>query len=107
MLVRVTEQAGVAPSGILGTAWLLEDLGGIGVLDGAQATLEFPDPGKAVGSGSCNRFFGPVQISGESIAFGPLGSTRMACVEAVMMQEGGYLKALQTPSGMPSTGPRS
>jgi heat shock protein HslJ len=36
-----------------------------------------------------------VQVSGQSITFGALGSTRMACPEAVMAQEGAYLKALQ------------
>jgi heat shock protein HslJ len=36
-----------------------------------------------------------VRITGESMVFGPLGSTRMACAEAVMNQEGRYLAALQ------------
>jgi putative lipoprotein len=85
-----------APSGSLwGTAWVLQDLGGTAVADQVQATLQFPDEGKVAGSGSCNRFFGSVQVSGQSITFGALGSTRMACAEAVMAQEGAYLKALQ------------
>ena len=75
--------------------WLLEDLAGSGVLDRVQATLAFPQPGKVAGSASCNRFFGPVQMHGESIKLGPLGSTRMACPEAVMNQETKYLQALQ------------
>jgi len=79
----------------VGTAWRLEDLGGAGVVDRVEATLEFPEAGKVVGSGSCNRFFGSVEISGESIRFGPLGATRMACVEAVMNQEAKYLEALR------------
>ena len=36
-----------------------------------------------------------VQVSGQSITFGPLGSTSMACAEAVMNQEAKYLKALR------------
>jgi heat shock protein HslJ len=86
---------GAAPAALWGTAWVLEDLGGAGVLEGVQATLEFPEPGKAAGRGSCNRFFGTVEIAGESLTFGPLGSTKMACDEAVMTQEGRYLEALQ------------
>ena len=82
-------------AGLSGTTWLLEDLGGAGVLDRVEATLEFPETGKVAGKGSCNRFFGSVEISGASISFGPLGSTRMACVEAVMNQETKYLGALQ------------
>jgi heat shock protein HslJ len=95
MLMNAGGQPQAPQDGIWGTSWLLEDLGGLGVVDRVQATLEFPEPGKAVGNGSCNRFFGPVQISGESMTFGPLGSTRKACVEAVMTQESRYLKALQ------------
>jgi len=94
-LVRVAAESDSGSGGLSGTAWRLEDLGGAGVLDRVEATLGFPEAGKVAGSGSCNRFFGTVEISGESIRFGPLGSTRMACVEAVGIQEGKYLKALQ------------
>ena len=73
----------------------LEDLGGAGVIDNSMATLEFPESGKVAGRGSCNRFFGSVEISGESIKFGQLGSTRMACPEAVMNQESRYFQALE------------
>jgi putative lipoprotein len=85
-----------APSGLLGTRWLLEDLGGAGVIDEASATLEFPEPGKVEGSGSCNRFFGTVSIDGTAISIHPLGTTRMACAEAVAMQEVSYIRALQS-----------
>jgi putative lipoprotein len=77
-----------------GTAWRLEDLGGEGALDTVEATLEFPEAGRVAGSGSCNRFFGSVEISGESIRFGQMGSTRMSCEEAVNNQESKYLRAL-------------
>jgi heat shock protein HslJ len=80
---------------LVGTDWLLEDLAGTAVVHGVQATLAFPDAGKVSGNGSCNRFFGSVEISGNIIKFGPLGSTRMACPEPVMDQESKYLAALQ------------
>jgi putative lipoprotein len=83
------------PGGLVGTRWTLEDLAGAGVIDEAMATLEFPEPGKVAGSGSCNRFFGTVSIEGNAIAIGPLGSTRMACAEVVAMQEVNYIRALQ------------
>jgi putative lipoprotein len=83
------------PTGLVGTAWRLEDLAGAGVIDNAQATLEFLDGGKIAGRGSCNRFFGTVEISGSSLRLGPIGSTKMACATAVMDQETKYLKALQ------------
>jgi putative lipoprotein len=81
-------------AGLVGTRWTLEDLGGAGVIDEASATLEFPEPGKVAGSGSCNRFFGTVSIDGNAMSISPLGTTRMACAEAVAMQEVNYLKAL-------------
>jgi len=80
---------------LTGSEWLLEDLGGSGVLDRIEATLTFPSADKVSGNGSCNRFFGPAQIDGEKIELGPLGSTRMSCPEAVMNQETEYLNALQ------------
>lgn len=90
----ITESVG-GTHGLVGTAWRLEDLAGAGVVDRTEATLEFPEAGKVAGNGSCNRFFGTVVISGDSLSFGPLGSTRMSCAEAVGTQEATYLKALQ------------
>jgi heat shock protein HslJ len=88
--------AAVTSAELVGTRWLLEDLGGAGVIDEASATLEFPEPGKVAGSGSCNRFFGTVSIDGTAIAIRPLGTTRMACAEVVAMQEVSYIRALQS-----------
>ena len=78
-----------------GSEWLLEDLGGSGVIDNVQATLIFAEAGRVAGNSSCNRFSGPVEVGGDNIKFGPLASTRMACPEAAMNQEAKYLKALQ------------
>lgn len=80
--------------GLVGTAWRLEDLAGAGVLDRVQATLEFPEAGRVAGSGSCNRVFGKVEVDGESISFGELGSTRRSCGEATNNQETEYMRAL-------------
>lgn len=86
---------GVAASALWGTAWRLEDLSGTPVLERVEATLEFPEAGRAAGNGSCNRFFATVAISGDSISFRAIGSTRMACEEAVGVLETKYLSALQ------------
>jgi len=79
-----------------GTAWILEDLAGSGVIDNVQATLEFRKDGKVSGRGSCNRFTGSTEISGNTLKMGPLASTRMMCPEALMNQETKYLKALES-----------
>jgi heat shock protein HslJ len=84
----------------LGTTWLLEDLGGAGVIDNAQATLSFPERGKVIGNGSCNRFFAPVEITGDLVRFGTIGATRKQCADAVSDQELRYLKALESTDRM-------
>jgi len=90
------EKVEAETAALLGTEWILEDLGGSGVLDDAQATLAFLEPGKVAGRASCNRFSGTAKINGSEIQVGPLVSTRMLCPEALMKQEAQYLKALES-----------
>lgn len=78
-----------------GTSWVLEDVGGVPVVQRGRATLEFAESGRASGNGSCNRFSGTATIAGDSLSFGPLMSTKMACVEdALTNQETRYLASL-------------
>ena len=77
-----------------GTEWQLEGMGGVAA-DHGKATLSFPEAGKVAGNGSCNRFFGSSEINGDAIKLSAMGSTRMACPEAIMNQESKYLEALQ------------
>jgi putative lipoprotein len=95
-IAEPTAQPPGAPSGIWNTAWRLTDLGGDGVIDDVEATLEFPEEGRAVGRGTCNRFFAIVAVSGDSMRFSGIGSTRMACAEPLASQESKYLKALES-----------
>ena len=77
--------------------WMLTEIAGP---DGAMntpltiPTLTFED-GSASGNASCNQYFGPYEIDGSTITFGPLASTQMFCgVPGVMEQEAAYLTAL-------------
>jgi heat shock protein HslJ len=79
---------------LAGTTWRLREIGGQGALNGVEATLSFPTPGRAAGRASCNQFFGTVAIDGAAIRFSALGSTRMACEAPIMAQEQRYLEAL-------------
>jgi len=83
------------PGELAGTAWRLENLKGAPLVAGSEVTLEFTEPGKVAGGASCNRYFGSVEVRGEEITFGALGSTMMACDEALMNQERRYLRALE------------
>ena len=100
-LLRIRERSGDSaspapspPSSLTGRTWVLEDLQGAGVLDDAQATLEIGQDGRVSGRATCNQFTGTATIAGDSISFGPLATTRMACAEALMLQERNYLAAL-------------
>jgi len=100
-----TPAAAAAPS-LVGSAWRLKDLGEAAAIPGVEATLEFPAAGRAAGRGSCNRFFGTVEISGESIRFGPLAATKMACLDAASnAQETKYLESLQAVERFEFDGP--
>jgi putative lipoprotein len=98
LVLSRAQESGAAPAELsppsLAGVWVLEDIGGTGVIDNARATLEFRDSARVAGRGSCNQFSGSVTVSGSTIGFSPLAATRMACAEAVMNQETRYFKAL-------------
>ena len=78
-----------------GTRWVLAEIAGTPVVEPGRATLDFEESGRASGNGSCNRFSGTATMVGDSLSFGPLISTKMACVEeALTAQEDRYLGAL-------------
>lgn len=90
---------GTVPPNLVGTAWLVEDLEGRGVIDDLQSTLEFAEEGKAAGNLGCNRFTTGVTQSGPLLSFGMLASTRRMCPEAIMDQEQRYSSVLQKTRG--------
>jgi len=83
------------PFSLIGSEWILADLAGTPVIANSKASIAFPELGRVAGNGSCNRFTGSVTITGDTLKFGPLASTRMACMDGgVSAQEDAYLKAL-------------
>lgn len=84
-----------APEPLWGSEWRLQSIAGQAALPQPAATLLFPQPGQAVGHGSCNRFSGAVEIDRDRLKFGPLMSTKMACPGGGSEQESRYLGALQ------------
>jgi putative lipoprotein len=78
-----------------GTKWLAEDIDGRGVIDDAQSTVEFLAEDRIAGRGGCNHYSGNVTLEGTKIQVSPLISTKMACVPALMDQEGRFLQALE------------
>jgi len=82
------------PPELGGTSWVAEDIDGRGVIDRLQSTISFESSLRVAGNAGCNRFFGNYTLAGPELEFGPLGSTMMACPEAVMKQERRFLRAL-------------
>jgi putative lipoprotein len=86
------------PPSLSGAEWVVEDIDGKGVVDGARATLNFDGAsgsgGRVTGSGSCNSYTGPYTQSGDALSFGNLASTRRACPPALMDQEQRFFDTL-------------
>ena len=80
---------------LTGSAWLAGEIGGRDVVDGARTTLEFAEAGRVGGNAGCNRYFGPLSVGGDTLAFGNLAATRMMCPPALMDQEERFLQALR------------
>lgn len=75
--------------------WLAEDIRGGGVIDRLQTVLEIAKDGAINGTGGCNRMSGKAVISGNTITFGSIASTKMACTPAAMDQEAKFFAALR------------
>lgn len=80
---------------LTGGEWQIEDIGGLGIVDGSNITINFDADGRAAGRTGCNRFSGVYMLDGEGLGFGQMGVTMMACPEALMKQERRMLDALQ------------
>ena len=90
-----TVAAEKVPEALVGS-WLAEDIGGRGVIDDLQTTLEIREDGTYGGMAGCNHFTGTFGLSGATITFGPAAATRKMCVPAVMDQERKFFEALKS-----------
>jgi uncharacterized lipoprotein YbaY len=99
VLPMSTAHAHGASVALEGTAWLVEDIAGRGVIDRAQTTISFDAPGRVSGSTGCNRFTGVATLEGEALRFGQLRRTQRACVPALMDQEQKFLTAMELVRG--------
>ena len=96
--------AGMGPAAdtsLGGIRWMLVEVVGAAARSATPeraAYLELsPSEGRATGNTTCNRFSGPYSLSGDSLGFGALISTKMACVDSALnAQEVAFLGALQT-----------
>lgn len=73
--------------------WVVEYIGDRPVVDRSPARIHFAEDGVLNGNASCNRFFGKYSYNEATLVIEPLGTTRMACVPALMEQEARFLAA--------------
>ncbi|MCJ8167985.1 META domain-containing protein [Atopomonas sediminilitoris] len=95
-LIAGCAQQPTAPQLGVGTEWKAESIDGNAMIDRSHVSFTLHEEGRAVGSAGCNRWFAPYTLEGDKISFGPVGSTMMACSEALMEQEQRFLKALHS-----------
>jgi heat shock protein HslJ len=82
-------------SPLVGRTFRVVEIGGEPTLDVPTAELTFGDDGRLTGRATINRVFGPYDMRGDMVSFGPLGSTMMAGLPAAMEQEQQVLRSLQ------------
>ena len=84
---------------MVGTRWVLVEIDGEPAgsgTDGRPADFQLDQDGQAAGFGGCNRFGGGVTVEGDSLVFGPMMSTMMACAEGDRLEQA-YLAKLVGP----------
>ena len=80
--------------GLEGTSWTLVEIDGRAPAGDAVPTLAFDEAGNVSGSAGCNTYTAVAATEGNTIALGPLSTTRMACSGATGLQETAFLTAL-------------
>ncbi|MBM4485507.1 META domain-containing protein [Rhodococcus hoagii] len=96
---------------VVGTTWVVDTLvtpqavSTSVALEASAPTLTIDDAGQVTGSTGCNRFNGPATIAGDTITFGPLATTRMACPADVADVERSVLHVLDGPVTYEVDGP--
>ncbi|WP_350334359.1 META domain-containing protein [Coralliovum pocilloporae] len=106
-LLTETGEASGKASKLDGTRWVFEANSLVDVWVEATGkeplTLEFHD-GRMNGYAGCNSFFGSYKQKGQTLSFGPIGSTRMLCEGDRQHQEDVILEALERVSSFEING---
>lgn len=98
--------AGGGGADIVGREWSLASINGQTPVAGSKVTLSLAD-GQVSGNTGCNGYGGQVSLKGESISFGDLFHTEMACMEpGIMEQESAFLQTLSQVAGYQVAGER-
>lgn len=77
-----------------GTNWTVLTMAGIAAITADRSTLRFMSDKEVAGFGGCNNFNGPVRMEAGKLMFGPIVSTKRACVGPTQEQETLFFKHL-------------
>jgi heat shock protein HslJ len=75
---------------LLHTSWLVKEVGGHQTVGSLRPTIEFNDDGQTSGRAGCNDWNASSQIDSSKLSFGPVVTTRMACVPTMMNEQERY-----------------
>lgn len=67
--------------------WAAVEIAGQNVADQYQPTMDLSENTQVFGASGCNRYFGPVKLGADSMIFGAIASTQMACETKAMQRE--------------------
>lgn len=84
------------PRSLLQGQWRVTAVDARAVPDDIHADIRFDNEDRVSGRAACNSFRGSYELTGETLRFGPLATTMMACEPEVMRLESRLMKALET-----------
>lgn len=79
--------------------WIVEDLGGGGIIDSSHLELVFSHDGTFVGFSGCNTMTGAFALQGIRMSLQDIARTERRCAPALMIQETRLLEALDAVVG--------
>ncbi len=94
-MVRVSAPPQTGASPLQGAEWVVEDIGGGGIIDNSRVTIRFGNDGRLSGRGGCNSYGAPYTLDGNGLKIGRAAATMMACAPALMRQEGTFIRLLE------------
>lgn len=78
---------GGEPKNLLLAEWEVEAVANEPPIEDTRITIAFLDDDRVAGLGSCNRFMGGFELTGETLAFAPMAGTLMSCGDSIDRQE--------------------
>lgn len=79
---------------LVGSEWVVEDIGGAGIVDSSKVSLNFTDDSQISGRASCNGYGGAYSADNGALQVSRLISTKRMCPPALMNQEQRFMQLL-------------